>query len=229
MIQRKRFLFRLLAAAMVLLCVAAPLEQVRAVGAAAYIPGDIDGDGAVTYNDAIYLLLHTMFSAERYPLKGSPADVDGNGTVDQEDAVYLLLHTLFGKEYYPLKETISLYDLMTGDATIYNAKGISTGKTPLETETADFGTIAYGTVLTQDSLDAIGIANDKMSAQELRELCLRYFKLHLSFLWTPSENVECYPTGSPSLYGKYMQQFAGQESADFDTNTGKALQKGTIY
>ena len=128
-----------------------------------------------------------------------------------------------------IQQELSLYDLMTSGATIYNAKGISTGKTPLETETTDLGTIAYGTVLTQDSLDAIGITNDKMSAQELRELCLRYFKLHLSFLWTPSENVECYPTGSPSLYGKYMQQFAGQESADFDTNTGKALQKGTIY
>ena len=228
MIQRKRFLFRLLAAAMILLCVAAPLEQVRAVGAAAYIPGDIDGDGAVTYNDAIYLLLHTMFSEERYPLKGSPADVDGNGTVDQEDAVYLLLHTLFGKEFYPLKEAISLYDLMTGDATIYNAKGISTGKTPLETETTDLGTIAYGTVLTQDSIDAIGIANDKMSAQELRELCLRYFKLHLSFLWTPDENVECYPNGSPELYENYMKLYAGQDQP-YDRNTGKAMLTGNIY
>ena len=128
-----------------------------------------------------------------------------------------------------IQQKLSLYDLMTSGATIYNAKGISTGKTPLETETTDLGTISYGTVLTQDSLDAIGIANDKMSAQELRELCLRYFKLHLSFLWTPSENVECYPTGSPSLYGKYMQQYAGQENADFDKNTGKALLTGNIY
>ena len=128
-----------------------------------------------------------------------------------------------------IQQELSLYDLMTSGATIYNAKGISTGKTPLETETTDLGTISYGTVLTQDSLDAIGIANDKMSAQELRELCLRYFKLHLSFLWTPSENVECYPTGSPSLYGKYMQQYAGQENADFDKNTGKALLTGNIY
>ena len=128
-----------------------------------------------------------------------------------------------------IQQELSLYDLMTSGATIYNAKGISTGKTPLETETTVLGTISYGTVLTQDSLDAIGIANDKMSAQELRELCLRYFKLHLSFLWTPSENVECYPTGSPSLYGKYMQQYAGQENADFDKNTGKALLTGNIY
>ena len=128
-----------------------------------------------------------------------------------------------------IQQELSLYELMTSGATIYNAKGISTGKTPLETEATDFGTISYGTVLTQKSIDALGIANSNMSSQELRELCLNYFKLQLSFLWTPSENVECYPNGSPSLYGKYMQQYAGQETAEFDTNTGKALLEGTIY
>ena len=128
-----------------------------------------------------------------------------------------------------IQQELSLYDLMTSGATIYNAKGISTGKTPLETEATDFGTISYGTVLTQKSIDALGIANSNMSSQELRELCLNYFKLQLSFLWTPSKNVECYPNGSPSLYGKYMQQYAGQETAEFDTNAGKALLEGTIY
>ena len=128
-----------------------------------------------------------------------------------------------------VKQELSLYDLMTIGVMVYNAQGVSTEKTPLETEETDFGTVSYGTVLTQESIDALGIANSKMSAQELRELCLNYFKLQLSFLWTPSENVECYPNGSPSLYGKYMQQYAGQETAEFDTNTGKALLEGTIY
>ena len=128
-----------------------------------------------------------------------------------------------------VNQELSLYDLMTIGATVYNAQGVSTGKTPLEMKKTDFGTVSYGTVLTQESIDALGIANSKMSAQELRELCLNYFKLQLSFLWTPSENVECYPNGSPSLYGKYMQQYAGQETAEFDTNTGKALLEGTIY
>ena len=127
------------------------------------------------------------------------------------------------------KQTLSLYDLMTAGATVYNAKGNSTGKTPLETEQTDFGTVSYGTVLTQDSLDAIGIADSKMSAQELRELCLRYFKLQQSFLWTPDTNVACYPTGSPKLYESYMQLYAGQEGFTFDKNTGKALEEGTIY
>ena len=65
-------------------------------------PGDINGDGGVDHNDAIYLLLHTMFGPERYPLNDAPADFDGNDTVSQEDAVYLLLHALFGEAFYPL-------------------------------------------------------------------------------------------------------------------------------
>ncbi len=64
--------------------------------------GDIDGNDEVTYDDAVYLLLHTMFGEELYPLNGVDADIDCNGTVDEEDAVYLLLHTLFGDMFYPL-------------------------------------------------------------------------------------------------------------------------------
>ena len=64
--------------------------------------GDIDGNDVVDHNDAIYLLLHTMFG-QAYPLNGADGDIDGNGTVNQEDAVYLLLHTLFGEAFYPLK------------------------------------------------------------------------------------------------------------------------------
>ena len=64
--------------------------------------GDIDANGAVNHNDAIYLLLCTMFGKERYPLNGTFADIDANGTVEQEDAVYLLLHTMFGPTFYPL-------------------------------------------------------------------------------------------------------------------------------
>ena len=67
-----------------------------------YAPGDINGDKTVDHNDAIYLLLHTMFGQTNYPLGSADADIDGNGTVNQEDAVYLLLHTLFGEVFYPL-------------------------------------------------------------------------------------------------------------------------------
>ena len=67
-----------------------------------YILGDIDGDQAVTQDDAVYLLLHTMFGEAFYPLNGAEGDIDCNGSVDQEDAVYLLLHTMFGESFYPL-------------------------------------------------------------------------------------------------------------------------------
>lgn len=66
------------------------------------VPGDIDGDKVVTQDDAVYLLLHTMFGETFYPLINAPADIDGSGVVDQDDAVYLLLHTMFGESFYPL-------------------------------------------------------------------------------------------------------------------------------
>ena len=64
--------------------------------------GDIDANGSTESNDAIYLLLFTMFGGEQYPLRGAWADIDGNGSVELEDAVYLLLHALFGAEAYPI-------------------------------------------------------------------------------------------------------------------------------
>ena len=68
------------------------------------IPGDIDGNEQVTEDDAVYLLLYTMFGDTFYPIGEISADIDGNGTVDQEDAVYLLLHTMFGDMFYPLQK-----------------------------------------------------------------------------------------------------------------------------
>ena len=67
-----------------------------------YVTGDIDGNVVVDQDDAVYLLLHTMFGEAFYPLNNAPADIDNNGTVNQDDAVYLLLHTMFGEMFYPL-------------------------------------------------------------------------------------------------------------------------------
>ena len=69
----------------------------------AKITGDVDGDGALTTEDAVYLLLSVMFGTEDYPVPaGTNLDFDGNGTVETNDAVYLLLHVMFGGEDYPL-------------------------------------------------------------------------------------------------------------------------------
>ena len=67
-----------------------------------YVPGDMDGNGIVDFDDAVYLLLNLMFGDVSYPLSYAPADIDRNGIVDYDDAVYLLLHTLFGNVIYPL-------------------------------------------------------------------------------------------------------------------------------
>lgn len=123
----------------------------------------------------------------------------------------------------------SLFDIMTQGSSIYNAQGNSTEKTPLDPEDTKNGTVTHGSVLTQESIDALGIADSGMSAQELRELCLRYFKLQLSFLWTLSEDVACYPTGSPGLYESYMRRYVGQDDVNFDKNTGKALLTSIVY
>ena len=67
------------------------------------VPGELDGDGETTTNDAVYLLLSVMFGTEDYPVPGGVSlDFDGSGEVDTDDAVYLLLSVMFGEEDYPL-------------------------------------------------------------------------------------------------------------------------------
>lgn len=61
---------------------------------------DLDGKAGVDEDDALYLLMYTMF-AEDYPLDCTEAqvDYDKNGVVDEDDALYLLMHTMFPEEY----------------------------------------------------------------------------------------------------------------------------------
>ena len=67
------------------------------------VPGDMDGSGSTDTDDAVYLLLHTMFGAGDYPVYGdAPTDLDGSGATDTDDAVYLLLHVMFGDTDYPI-------------------------------------------------------------------------------------------------------------------------------
>ena len=54
------------------------------------IPGDIDGDGEVTRNDVICLLLHVTMPG-RFPIDAE-ADFNGDGQVTREDVIRLLLH-----------------------------------------------------------------------------------------------------------------------------------------
>ena len=66
-----------------------------------FAPGDFNGDGKATSDDAVYLLRHTLFP-EKFPIYGF-ADFDLDGSVTSADAVYLLRHVLF-PEAHPLPE-----------------------------------------------------------------------------------------------------------------------------
>ena len=65
--------------------------------------GDVNADGTVNTDDAVYLLLHVMFGSEDYPISaGALTDFDGSDHTNTDDAVYLLLHVMFGAEDYPI-------------------------------------------------------------------------------------------------------------------------------
>ncbi|MBP5618366.1 MAG: hypothetical protein J6X61_04380, partial [Clostridia bacterium] len=78
------------------------------------ILGDLNKDGEVTDDDAIYLLLFTFFS-DLYPLADPDAcDFNHDGEITDDDAIYLLLHTFFS-DLYPLTAPASLGDLSSFD------------------------------------------------------------------------------------------------------------------
>ena len=74
---------------------------VTPVGSGSYLAGDLNEDGFVKSDDAIYLLYYTLFGEARYPIN-QPIDFDKNEVVNSADAIYLLYHTLFGSGRYPL-------------------------------------------------------------------------------------------------------------------------------
>lgn len=62
-----------------------------------YIRGDLNGDGEVTKDDAIYLKMF-LSEPDSYPLYQS-GDMDGDGDVDIDDATYLEMHSFYPENY----------------------------------------------------------------------------------------------------------------------------------
>lgn len=61
--------------------------------------GDVNGDGVVSSDDAIYMLRHTL-SSEKYPIN-QYGDLDRDDYINSDDAIHLLRHTL-DEEVYPI-------------------------------------------------------------------------------------------------------------------------------
>ena len=66
-------------------------------GGSDIITGDLNADGAVSDQDAVYLLFYTFFPDD-YPVN-QPVDLNGDGAVNDQDAVYLLFYTFFPEDY----------------------------------------------------------------------------------------------------------------------------------
>ena len=91
---------RILALLLTLLMLAAvlPLAAFPASADGA-IPGDLDRNGEVTEDDAIYLLMYSFFP-EDYPIANAmDYDFDGDGFITDDDAIYLLMHSFFPEDY----------------------------------------------------------------------------------------------------------------------------------
>ncbi len=108
--------------ALLLVLVMAFASLFSAVGTASALAGDFNGSGTLSTADAVYLLYHTLFGSEEYPID-QKGDINDDGAVDSADATYLLFSILFGEEYYPMPYVnltlnnngqVNIYEMLPG-------------------------------------------------------------------------------------------------------------------
>ncbi len=113
----------------------------------------------------------------------------------------------------------TLSQLMESDNEIYDLNGNKVA-----------GRKDTGNKLTSQQLADLPVANSSMTSAELRQLCLDFFKLQLSFQWVPNEEIPVYPTGSTNLFLNYFKKYKENNTVtSFSNYTGKALNTETIY
>ena len=83
------------------ICSDCQAREERILPAGDYLPGDLNGDGKVTDEDATYLLMHTFYP-EDYPVR-QDCDFNHDGEITDEDASYLLYYTFFPDDYPLIK------------------------------------------------------------------------------------------------------------------------------
>ena len=67
------------------------------------------------------------------------------------------------------------------------------GAAPAVSGPTDPLTLAMTGKLSAGAVEALPLASEKMTKDQLRQLCIAYFDLQLSFQWTPSRSVTDYP------------------------------------
>ena len=69
-----------------------------------FVPGDLDENGEIDINDAIYLLYYTFFPDDF--LMNQQVDFNGDRTIDINDAIYVLYYTFFPEDYPLTKDEV---------------------------------------------------------------------------------------------------------------------------